>query len=93
MTNDALAALQTQLIASLEEAYRARRGVPKTLEPQVRAYANALRAAHVPIERVIVELKALLATTVREDAPIFTPRLVGWTVAGYFHGVTSSVRT
>lgn len=40
--------------------------------------------AGTPIERVLVEVKALVTEGALEDAPIFIPRIVGWTVAGYF---------
>lgn len=54
------------------------------LEAHVRAYAHAHRIAGTPIEHVLVEMKALASEHTLDDAPIFIPRIVGWTVAGYF---------
>lgn len=84
MSPEAQSALRAQLIARLDEAYRARRGVPASLEPHARAYAHAHRVAGTPIERVLVDMKALVAERALEDAHLFIPRIVGWTVAGYF---------
>ena len=78
------AALRARLVASLKEAYQARRGVPAALEAQVREYAHAQHAAGVRIEQVLVEIKAMIVETVLDDAAVFTPRVVGWTVAGYY---------
>jgi hypothetical protein len=78
------AALRARLVASLQEAYQARRGVPPALEMLVREYAHAQHEAGVRIEQLLVEIKALIVETVLEDAAVFTPRVVGWTVAGYY---------
>ena len=72
------------LIGALDDAHRARRGVPASLEPLVRMFARAEREAGIPMERVLVELKQLLADTVHGDADIFAKRVVGWAVAGYY---------
>jgi len=64
--------------------------VPPALEAQVRAYALAQREASVPIERVLVDVKALVSERMAADTPVFIPRVVGWTVAGYFDGATRS---
>jgi len=64
--------------------------VPPALEAPVRAYARAQREASVPIERVLVEVKALVSEHMLIDTPVFIPRVVGWTVAGYFDGATKS---
>ena len=47
-------------------------------------FARAEREAGTPVERVLVELKQLLAETVHSDADIFAKRVVGWAVAGYY---------
>jgi hypothetical protein len=80
--------LRVQLTARLDEAYRARRGVPPALEASVRAYAHALRVAGIPIERALVDVKTLVAERALDDTPIFIPRIVGWAVAGYFDGAS-----
>ena len=79
------AAHRARLVASLKEAYQARRGVPPSLEAEVREYAHAQRVAGALIEQVLVEVKAIVAETVLDDAPVFTPRVVGWTVAGFYN--------
>jgi hypothetical protein len=88
VSQEALSALRAQLAAQLDEAHRARRGVPPALEAHVRAYAHAQRVASVPIERVLVDVKALVSERMAADTPVFIPRVVGWTVAGYFDGAT-----
>jgi hypothetical protein len=84
VSNPVPAELRARLVASLQEAYRARRGVPPTLEAHVREYAHAQHEAGARIEQVLVEIKAIVAETVLEDASVFTPRVVGWTVAGFY---------
>ena len=59
--------------------------MPLALEPLVRSFARAERDAGTSIERVIVDLKRLLAETVHGEADLFVRRLVGWAVAGYYH--------
>lgn len=82
---DALTAARAHLIAALVEAHRTRLGVPASLEPLVRAFARGEREAGIPVERVLVDLKRLLAETVHGDAELFAKRVVGWAVAGYYH--------
>lgn len=84
MAPEAPSPLRTELAAALICAHRARRGVPHSLEPLVRAFARAERDAGVPVERVLVDLKRLLAETVYADADLFAKRVVGWAVAGYY---------
>lgn len=48
-------------------------------------FARAERDAGTPVERVLVDLKQLLAETVHGDADIFAKRVVGWAVAGYYN--------
>lgn len=85
MTPDASAPARARVVAALIEAHRIRLGVPASLEPLVRAFARAEREAGIPVERVLVDLKRLLAETVHGDAELFAKRLVGWAVAGYYH--------
>lgn len=77
-----------QLADGLRLAHALRRGVPPTMEATVRAYARAQREAGADIGRVLVEVKALVRANTGSDEPIFTPRIIGWTVAGFFHGTT-----
>jgi len=84
MSTDSPTSARTQLVAALGEAHRVRLGVPASLEPLVRAYARVELDAGMPMERVLVELKALLAETVHGDADLFAKRVVGWAVAGYY---------
>ena len=48
-------------------------------------FARAERESGTPVERVLVDLKRLLAETVHGDADLFAKRVVGWAVAGYYH--------
>ena len=82
---DALTPARVHLIAALIEAHHIRLGVPASLEPLVRAFARAEREADIPVERVLVDLKRLLAETVHGEADLFAKRVVGWAVAGYYH--------
>jgi hypothetical protein len=74
------------LVAALQAAHAAGRGVPPDLEPLVRAYAAGRRAAGDPVERILVDVKELLHETVGSDIDLFKHRIVGWTVAGFFAG-------
>lgn len=85
MAPDTPASARTELAEALAEAYRVRLGVPASLEPLVRRFARAEREAGLPMERVLVALKQLLAETVHADADLFAKRVVGWAVAGYYH--------
>jgi len=76
---------RAHLVAALIDARLARRGVPASLEPLVRVFARAEREAGVPVERMLVDLKRVLAETVYTDADLFAKRVVGWAVAGFFH--------
>ena len=81
--------LRAALTAALGDAGRGARGLPATIEPMVRAWARARRLGGDPIERVIVDLKAIVREQASSDDLVFLPRLVGWTVAGYFAGSLS----
>lgn len=76
--------MTARLVEGLRLAHAARRGVPARMELEVRAYARAQRDAGVPIGRVLVEVKDLVRTHTGQDDAIFIPRVVGWTVAGFF---------
>jgi hypothetical protein len=82
-------ALTVQLIDALRAAHGAGRGLPAGLEPLVRAYARAQREAGAVIGAVLVDVKALVRDNTGRDEPIFTPKVVGWTVAGFFEGTGS----
>jgi hypothetical protein len=84
--DDALSAARAALVAELRAAHTAQRGVPHSLEPTTRAFARASRAAGIDIAEVLIEVKALVRGQVAADEPLFTPKVVGWTVAGYFTG-------
>jgi hypothetical protein len=77
-----LAVLQAALLAARSE----RRGVPDSLELQVRDFARASREAGTPIAQLLIELKELVRHQMGADEPLFTPKVVGWAVAGYFDG-------
>jgi hypothetical protein len=82
------ATLKAQLIEALQNARTARRGPTPELENLVRAHARAWREAGKSIERVLIDVKALVREHTGQDEPIFTPKVVGWTVAGYFAGTS-----
>jgi enhancing lycopene biosynthesis protein 2 len=75
-------------IAALRSAYAARRGVSPDVEPAVRAYARAMREAGIPVGRALVDVKDLVRAHTGYDEPIFTPKVIGWAVAGYFAGTS-----
>jgi hypothetical protein len=81
-------AAHERLVEALRAAHVAGRGVPSDLEAIVRAYAATRRAAGDPVERILVDVKALLGAHVGGDVDIFKHRVVGWTVAGYFAGMS-----
>ena len=82
-TND-VETMTAQFVENLRLAHAARRGVPANMEVVVRAYARAQREAGVPIGCMVVEVKDLVRVHTGQDDAIFTPRVVGWTVAGFF---------
>jgi hypothetical protein len=81
--------LTAQLIEALRAAHVARRGLPGGLESLVRTYARAQREAGTTIGALLVEVKALVRDNTGRDEPVFTPKIVGWTVAGFFEGTGS----
>lgn len=77
-----------RLVGALRDAHAAGRGVPSDLEPIVRTYAAGRRAAGDSVERILVDIKALLREHVGTDVDLFKHRVVGWAVAGFFAGGT-----
>lgn len=86
MQNEAATVVRAQLATSLREAERAGRGVTAEIETHARAFARARREEGVTVERVIIEVKAMVNEIVMRHPGVFIPRVVGWTVAGYFAG-------
>jgi hypothetical protein len=87
------ASAHERLAEALRAAHVAGRGVPSELEAVVRGYAAARRASGDQIERILVDVKALLRDHVGGDVDIFKHRVVGWTVAGYFAGAAKDSGT
>jgi hypothetical protein len=79
---------RVQFIAALREAHAAGRGPTPGLEKAARTHAHARREAGTNIEHVLIDVKALVREHTGRDEPIFTPKVVGWTVAGYFAGTS-----
>jgi len=77
---------QQGLAEALTAARAARRGVPPSLEAVVRAHASHRRKAGLEIGQLLVEVKALVRDIMSSDELVFMPKVVGWTVAGYFGG-------
>jgi hypothetical protein len=84
--DDPVRALRAELIAAIMTAHAARRGDPRPIEPLIRTYAKSQREAGVSVALVLIEVKALLRDHAGRDSAAFTPKLVGWTVAGYYAG-------
>jgi hypothetical protein len=55
----------------------------------VRAYGRSRREAGHSIGRVLIEVKRLVREHAAADETVFTPKIVGWTVAGFFEGSAS----
>ncbi|MFL5607420.1 MAG: hypothetical protein ACJ8AD_13305 [Gemmatimonadaceae bacterium] len=90
MADDVPSAARARLLTALSAAREARRGVPDTLEPEVRTFARLSREHGLSVAEVLIEVKALIRAHVGADEPLFTPKVVGWAVAGYFAGMTRS---
>jgi hypothetical protein len=60
--------------------------VPLTLEEDVRTFARLSREAGRSIAELLIEVKEIVRTQTGADEPLFTPKIVGWAVAGYFSG-------
>jgi hypothetical protein len=90
MSDDASTAARARLLAALGAARDARRGVPETLEQDVRTFARLSREHGLSIAELLIEVKELVRAHVGLDEPLFTPKVVGWAVAGYFAGTKRS---
>lgn len=55
----------------------------------MRAYGRSRREAGHSIGRVLIEVKRLVREHAAADETVFTPKIVGWTVAGFFEGSAS----
>jgi hypothetical protein len=86
MSDDAPSAARARLLTALSAARDARRGVPETLEQEVRRFAQLSREHGLSISELLIDVKALVRAHVGADEPLFTPKVVGWAVAGYFAG-------
>ena len=73
-------------IESLRLAHAARQGATPRVEAAVRAYARAMREAGVAVGAALVAVKDLARAHTGNDEPLFTPKVVGWAVAGFFAG-------
>lgn len=86
MADASVVPLRAALIETIRSARATGRGIPPELEGRVRAYARAQREAGLLVEQVLIEVKALVRAEAGADELVFTPKVVGWTVAGYFEG-------
>lgn len=93
MSDPAYPAARGSLSEALRLAYAARLGVPRTLEPLVRGYAREARVAGVPVEQMLIDLKALVRALTADHAPLYVEKVVGWAVAGYFAGTRTAQET
>jgi hypothetical protein len=90
MSDDASTAARARLLAALSAARDARRGVPETLERDVKTFAQLSREHGRSIAELLIDVKELVRAHVGVDEPLFTPKVVGWAVAGYFAGTKRS---
>jgi hypothetical protein len=90
MSDDASTAARARLLAALSAARDARRGVPETLEGDVKSFAQLSREHGRSIAELLIDVKELVRAHVGVDEPLFTPKVVGWAVAGYFAGTKRS---
>jgi hypothetical protein len=88
MSDDAPSAARARLLTALHAARDARRGVPDALEQEVRDFARVAREHGLSISELLIDVKELVRAQVGVDEPLFTPKIVGWAVAGYFAGTT-----
>ena len=80
--------LRAALIVQIREACRAGVGLPESLEIAARAHARAQREAGLPVEKLIIAMKEDIRRETGEQEFLFIPRVIGWTVAGYFAGTS-----
>jgi hypothetical protein len=89
MTTEAsVTAARASFVEALQSAYAARRGATSQVQSAARAYARALRVSGVAVGAALVDVKRLVREHTADDEPIFTPKVVGWAVAGYFAGTS-----
>jgi hypothetical protein len=81
-----IGATRSTFIEALRSAHAVRRGVSPEVETTVRAYARAMRLAGENVGQTLVQVKDLVRAHTGYDEPIFTPKVVGWAVAGFFEG-------
>jgi hypothetical protein len=82
------AAARAAFIEALRSAYTVRRGATPQVEATARAYGRAMRVAGENIGKALVLVKDLVRAHSGYDEPIVTPKVVGWTVAGFFEGTS-----
>jgi hypothetical protein len=92
LQSDALARSLALFTEALQAAHREGRGVPPSLQPLARQHAHDFRIAGGGIAALLVTVKTLIRETTGTDEPVFTPRVVGWAIAGYFEGSSPSER-
>jgi hypothetical protein len=75
-----------QLAQALRLAHQARRGLLPDLEETVRAFARGKRLSGRSVGETLIEVKALVTAHTGLDELVYMPKVVGWTVAGFFEG-------
>jgi hypothetical protein len=86
MSDEGPSAARARLLTALSAAREAGRGVPLTLEDDVRTFARLSREAGRSVSELLIEVKEIVRAQTGTDEPLFTPKVVGWAVAGYFSG-------
>jgi hypothetical protein len=86
LQSDAPESSLARLSDALRAAHATRRGVPAELQDFVRAHARDFRLAGGDIGTLLVAVKLVVRETTGVEEPIFTPKVVGWTIAGFFDG-------
>jgi hypothetical protein len=89
LPSDSIEVLSSRLADALRAAHAAGLGVPPDLQGLVRDFARAWRLSGGEIGPLLVEAKRLVRETTGTHEPVFTPKIVGWSIAGYFDGTTS----
>ena len=92
LPSDGLEALTARLAEALATAHRVGLGLPPDVQPLVRAFARAHRAAGTDISAALVHVKALVREHSGTDTLVFAPKVVGWTVAGFYSGTSPNPR-
>ena len=90
MPETASAAARTALLNAMATIPETGRYDPASLEQPVRAYARAQREAGIGIVALLTDVKRMLKERTGRNEPVLTPRVIGWTVAGYYAGTTKS---